>query len=134
MTDGALSDELLRRELSEGVVGRFLRARVDYCENGVARVRLPYRDVWEDSRGELSAGALALIGELAARLAVASVGRGSAVTLHDIKMNYLGHEKKTMLAIGEVVLRKPSLAICRIELLQGHDKPVAVGLATYSVG
>jgi acyl-coenzyme A thioesterase PaaI-like protein len=114
-------------------MGRLLGAKVDYCENGVARVRLPYRDVWQDARGEMSSGLLSFIGEAASRLAVASLAHGSNIVLHDIKINYLGHEKKPLLAIGEVVLRKPKLAICRIELLQGHDRSVAVGLATYSI-
>jgi acyl-coenzyme A thioesterase PaaI-like protein len=133
VTDRALSLERVRREVSEGPMRQLLGAKLDYCENGVARISLPYRDVWEDARGDLSSGILSLTGEVAARLAVTSLAHGSNIVLHDIKMNYLGHEKKALLAIGEVVLRKPKLAICRIELLQGHDKSVAVGVAAYSI-
>ena len=133
MSDRAIGLERVRREFSNGPGGRVLGASLDYGDRGVARVRLPFRETWLDERGEIGTGVIALLAETASRLAALSLSPQARVRLLDIKLNHFGCENAGMLAIGEVVLREPALAICRIEVLQKQDRTVALGLATYSL-
>jgi uncharacterized protein (TIGR00369 family) len=133
MSDRAIALDRVRREFADGPGSRVLGASLDYGDRGVARVRLPFRDVWIDERGDVASGIIALLAETAARLAALSLSPHARVRLLDIKLNHFGCENASMLAIGEVVLREATLAICRIEVLQKQDRTVALGLATYSL-
>ena len=73
------------------------------CENGVARVRLPFRAEFEESHGVIHGGLIGLLADTAGNFAVGSVSPGSTVKTVEFKMSLLAGVQEDLLAIGEVV-------------------------------
>ena len=62
-----------------------------------------------------------------------SVSPGSTVKTVEFKLNLLAGVQGDLLAIGEVVRKGRTLATCRLEVVEGNDRVVAIGLATYTL-
>ncbi len=60
-----------------------------YCENGVARVRLPFRAEFEEKYGVIHGGLTGLLADTSGNFAVGSVSPGSTVKTVEFKMNLL---------------------------------------------
>lgn len=133
MDDPALLLDRVKRQFETTPVHTLLGLSVDFCANGVARVRLAFRKDLEDAEGNLHSGIIALAGETAGALAAASVAPGSLVRVAEFKINYLGSHRSDLIAVGEVMSRRRNLAVCRLEVIQGEDRTVALGLATYTL-
>jgi acyl-coenzyme A thioesterase PaaI-like protein len=58
---------------------------------------------------------------------------GSTVKTVEFKMSLLAGVQGDLLAIGEVVRKGRTLATCRLEVVEGNDRVVAIGLATYAL-
>ena len=48
-------------------------------------------------------------------------------------LNLLAGVQGDLLAIGELVRKGRTLAACRLEVVEGSDRVVAIGLATYAL-
>ncbi len=114
-------------------ISRYLGMMLGYCENGVARVRLPFRKDFEEGHGVIHGGLVGLLGDTAGSFAVGSVSPGSTVKTVEFKLSLLTGVQGDLLAIGEVVRKGRTLATCRLEIVEGNDRVVAVGLATYAL-
>lgn len=114
-------------------ISRYLGMSLGYCENGVARVRLPFRKDFEEGHGVIHGGLVGLLGDTAGNFAVGSVSPGSTVKTVEFKLSLLTGVQGDLLAIGEVVRKGRTLATCRLEIVEGNDRVVAIGLATYAL-
>ena len=114
-------------------ISRYLGMSLGYCENGVARVRLPFRKEFEEGHGVIHGGLVGLLGDTAGNFAVGSVSPGSTVKTVEFKLSLLTGVQGDLLAIGEVVRKGRTLATCRLEIVEGNDRVVAIGLATYAL-
>jgi uncharacterized protein (TIGR00369 family) len=123
----------VRRQFEKAPSHDFLGITLGYCENGVARVRMSYRKELDDVHGNVSSGIIALLAETAGSFAVASLVPNIPVRMVEFKVNLLGGDRADLLAIAEVVRRGRSLATCRLEVVQGADRVIAIGLATYAL-
>lgn len=125
--------EKLKQLFDSAPIGRFLGMSLGYCENGVARVRLPYRKEFEEGHGMVHGGLMGLLADAAGNYAVGSVSPGSTVKTVEFKLSLLAGVQGDLLAIGEVVRKGRTLATCRLEVVEGNDRVVAIGLATYAL-
>ena len=78
-------------------------------------------------------GLIGLLADTAGSFAVGSMSPGSTVKTVEFKMNLLAGVQGDLLAIGEVVRKGRTLATCRLEVVEGNDRVVAIGLATYAL-
>ena len=125
--------EKLKHLFESAPIGRYLGMSLGYCENGVARVRLPYRKEFEEGHGIIHGGLIGLLADTAGSFAVGSMSPGSTVKTVEFKLSLLAGVQGDLLAIGEVVRKGRTLATCRLEVVEGHDRVVAIGLATYAL-
>ena len=125
--------EKLKQLFEAAPISRYLGMTLSYCENGVARVRLPFRAKFEERHGVIHGGLTGLLADTAGNFAVGSVSPGSRVKTVEFKMSLLAGVQEDLLAIGEVVRKGRTLATCRLEVVGGNDHVVAIGLATYSL-
>lgn len=114
-------------------ISKALGMTLGYCENGVARVRLPFRVEFEEGHGVIHGGLIGLLADTAGNYAVGSVSPGSTVKTVEFKLSLLAGVQGDLLAIGEVVRKGRTLATCRLEVVEGNDRVVAIGLATYAL-
>ena len=125
--------EKIKQLFDSAPISRYLGMSLGYCENGVARVRLPFRKEFEEGHGVIHGGLVGLLGDTAGSFAVGSVSPGSTVKTVEFKLSLLTGVQGDLLAIGEVVRKGRTLATCRLEIVEGNDRVVAVGLATYAL-
>ncbi len=125
--------EKLKQLFEAAPISRYLGMTLSYCENGVARVRLPFRAEFEESHGVIHGGLIGLLADTAGNFAVGSVSPGSTVKTVEFKMSLLAGVQEDLLAIGEVVRKGRLLATCRLEVVGGNDHVAAIGLATYAL-
>lgn len=125
--------EKLKQLFEAAPIGRYLGMNLGYCENGVARVRLPYRKEFEAGHGIIHGGLIGLLADTAGSFAVGSMSPGSTVKTVEFKISLLSGVQGDLLAIGEVVRKGRTLATCRLEVVEGNDRVVAIGLATYAL-
>ncbi len=125
--------EKLKAFFESAPINRYLGMTLGYCENGVARVRLPYRKEFEEGHGIIHGGLIGLLADMAGNFAVGSMSPGSTVKTVEFKLNLLAGVQGDLLAIGEVVRKGRTLATCRLEVVEGNDRVVAIGLATYAL-
>jgi len=125
--------EKLKQLFETAPISRFLGMSLGYCENGVARVRLPTRKEFEEGHGITHGGLVGLLAETAGSFAVGSMSPGSTVKTVEFKLSLLAAVQGDLLAIGEVVRKGRTLATCRLEVVEGNDRVVAIGLATYAL-
>jgi len=123
----------LKQLFESAPVSRYLGMSLGYCENGVARVRLPFRKDFVEGHGVIHGGLIGLLGDTAGNFAVGSVSPGSTVKTVEFKLSLLSSVQGDLLAIGEVVRKGRTLATCRLEVVEGNDRVVAIGLATYAL-
>lgn len=133
MSERSAHLEKLKHLFETAPISRFLGMTLGYCENGVARVRLPFRKDFEEGHGVIHGGMIGLLADTAGNFAVGSVSPGSAVKTVEFKLSLLAGVQGDLLAIGEVVRKGRTLATCRLEVVEGNDRVVAVGLATYAL-
>ena len=114
-------------------ISRYLGMTLGHCENGVARVRLPFQAEFEEGHGVIHGGLIGLLADTAGNFAVGSVSPGSTVKTVEFKLNLLAGVQGDLLAIGELVRKGRTLAACRLEVVEGSDRVVAIGLATYAL-
>jgi uncharacterized protein (TIGR00369 family) len=125
--------EKLKQLFESAPISRYLGMTLGYCENGVARVRLPFRKDFEEGHGVIHGGLIGLLGDTAGNFAVGSVSPGSTVKTVEFKLSLLSGVQGDLLAIGEVVRKGRTLATCRLEVVEGNDRVIAIGLATYAL-
>jgi uncharacterized protein (TIGR00369 family) len=125
--------EKLKLLFESAPISRFLGMSLGYCENGVARVRLPFRKEFEEGHGIIHGGLIGLLADTAGSFAVGSMSPGSTVKTVEFKLSLLAGVQGDLLAIGEVVRKGRTLATCRLEVVEGNDRVVAIGLATYAL-
>jgi uncharacterized protein (TIGR00369 family) len=125
--------EKLKQLFESAPISRHLGMSLGYCENGVARVRLPHRQEFEEGHGIIHGGLIGLLADTAGSFAVGSMSPGSTVKTVEFKMSLLAGVQGDLLAIGEVVRKGRTLATCRLEVVEGNDRVVAIGLATYAL-
>ena len=125
--------EKLKLFFESAPISRYLGMTLGYCENGVARVRLPFRKEFEEGHGIIHGGLIGLLADMAGNFAVGSMSPGSTVKTVEFKLNLLAGVQGDLLAIGEVVRKGRTLATCRLEVVEGNDRVVAIGLATYAL-
>ena len=125
--------EKLKQLFLAAPISHSLGMSLGYCENGVARVRLPFRKEFEEGHGVIHGGMIGLVADTAGKFAVGSVSPGSTVKTVEFKMSLLANVQGDLLAIGEVVRKGRTLATCRLEVVEGNDRVVAIGLATYAL-
>lgn len=123
----------LKQLFEAAPISRYLGMNLGYCENGVARVRLPFRKDFEEGHGVIHGGLIGLLADTAGNFAVGSVSPGSTVKTVEFKLSLLAGVQGDLLAIGEVVRKGRTLATCRLEVVEGNDRVVAIGLATYAL-
>lgn len=123
----------LKQLFESAPISRYLGMTLGYCENGVARVRLPFRKDFEEGHGVIHGGLIGLLADTAGNFAVGSVSPGSTVKTVEFKLSLLAGVQGDLLAIGEVVRKGRTLATCRLEVVEGNDRVVAIGLATYAL-
>ena len=125
--------EKLKQLFEAAPSSRYLGMTLGYCENGVARVRLPFRAEFEDGHGVIHGGLIGLLADTAGNFTVGSVSPGSTVKTVEFKLSLLAGVQGNLLAIGELVRKGRTLATCRLEVVEGNDRVVAIGLATYAL-
>ena len=125
--------EKLKQLFESAPISHSLGMSLGYCENGVARVRLPFRREFEEGHGVIHGGLIGLLADTAGNFAVGSVSPGSTVKTVEVKISLLAGVQGDLLAIGEVVRKGRTLATCRLEVVEGNDRVVAIGLATYAL-
>lgn len=123
----------LKQMFDAAPISHYLGMALGYCENGVARVRLPFRPEFEEGHGVIHGGLIGLLADTAGNFSVASVSPGSTVKTVEFKLSLLTSVQGDLLAIGEVVRKGRTLATCRLEVVEGNDRVVAIGLATYAL-
>ncbi len=123
----------LKQMFDAAPISRYLGMALGYCENGVSRVRLPFRKDFEEGHGVIHGGLIGLLADTAGNFSVASVSPGSTVKTVEFKLSLLTSVQGDLLAIGEVVRKGRTLATCRLEVVEGNDRVVAIGLATYAL-
>lgn len=123
----------LKQTFDSAPISRYLGLALGYCENGVARVRLPFRKDFEEGHGVIHGGLIGLLADTAGNFSVGSVSPGSTVKTVEFKLSLLSSVQGDLLAIGEVVRKGRTLATCRLEVVEGNDRVVAIGLATYAL-
>ena len=123
----------LKHMFDAAPISRYLGMALGYCENGVARVRLPFRKEFEEGHGVINGGLIGLLADTAGNFSVGSVSPGSSVKTVEFKLSLLTSVQGDLLAIGEVVRKGRTLATCRLEVVEGNDRVVAIGLATYAL-
>ncbi len=123
----------LKQMFDAAPISRYLGMALGYCENGVARVRLPFRKDFEEGHGVIHGGLIGLLADTAGNFSVGSVSPGSTVKTVEFKLSLLTSVQGDLLAIGEVVRKGRTLATCRLEVVEGNDRVVAIGLATYAL-
>ena len=125
--------EKLKQLFEAAPISRYLGMTLSYCENGGARVRLPFRAEFEEGHGVIHGGLIGLLADTAGNFAVGSVSPGSTVKTVEFKMSLPAGVQGDLLAIGEVVRKGRTLATCRLEVVGGNDHVAAIGLATYAL-
>ncbi len=125
--------EKLKQFFEAAPISRYLGMTLGYCEKGVARVRLPFRAEFEGRHGVIHEGLIGLLADTAGNFAVGSVSPGSTVKTVEFKISLLAGVQGDLLAIGELVRKGRTLATCRLEVVEGNDHVVAIGLATYTL-
>ena len=123
--------EKVKQLFESAPISRHLGMLLGYCENGVARVRLPFRPEFMEGHGTVHGGLIGLVADTAGSFAVGSVSPGSTVKTVEFKLSLLGTVQGELLAIGEVVRKGRTLATCRLEVVEGNDRVIAIGLGTY---
>ena len=123
----------LKQMFDAAPISRYLGMALGYCENGVARVRLPFRKEFDEGHGVIHGGLIGLLADTAGNFSVGSVSPGSTVKTVEFKLSLLTSVQGDLLAIGEVVRKGRALATCRLEVVEGNDRVVAIGLATYAL-
>ena len=123
----------LKQMFDAAPISRYLGMVLGYCENGVARVRLPFRKDFDEGHNVIHGGLIGLLADTAGNFSVGSVSPGSTVKTVEYKLNLLTSVQGDLLAIGEVVRKGRTLATCRLEVVEGNDRVVAIGLATYAL-
>ncbi len=123
----------LKQIFDAAPISRYLGMALGYCENGVSRVRLPFRKEFEEGHGVIHGGLIGLLADTAGNFSVGSVSPGSTVKTVEYKLSLLTSVQGDLLAIGEVVRKGRTLATCRLEVVEGNDRVVAIGLATYAL-
>ena len=123
----------LKQRFEAAPISRYLGMTLGYCENGVARVRLPFRAEFEDGHGVIHGGLIGLLADTAGNFAVGSVSPVSTVKTVEFKLNLLARVQGDLLAIGELVRKGRTLAACRLEVVESSGRVVAIGLATYAL-
>ena len=78
--------EKLKQLFESAPISRYLGMNLGYCENGVARVRLPYRKDFEGGHGIVHGGLIGLLGDTAGSFAIGSMSPGSTVKTVEFKM------------------------------------------------
>ena len=73
--------EKLKQLFEAAPISRYLGMTLSYCENGVARVRLPFRAEFEERHGVIHGGLIGLLADTAGNFAVGSVSPGCAFYL-----------------------------------------------------
>ena len=81
--------EKLKQLFEAAPISRYLGMTLSYCENGVARVRLPFRAEFEERHGVIHGGLIGLLADTAGNFAVGSVSPGSTVKTVEFKMSLL---------------------------------------------
>ena len=87
----------------------------------------------QDGMAFIHGGLIGLLADTAGNFSVGSVSPGSTVKTVEFKLNLLAGVQGDLLAIGEVVRKGRTLATCRLEVVEGNDHVVAIGLATYTL-
>ena len=93
----------LKQLFEAAPISRYLGMTLGYCENGVARVRLPFRAEFEEGHGVIHGGLIGLLADTAGNFAVGSVSPGSTVKTVEFKLSLLAGVQGDLLAIGELV-------------------------------
>ena len=81
--------EKLKQLFEAAPISRYLGMTLSYCENGVARARLPFRAEFEERHGVIHGGLISLLADTAGNFAVGSVSPGSTVKTVEFKMSLL---------------------------------------------
>ncbi len=102
--------EKLKQLFEAAPISRYLGMTLGYCENGVARVRLPFRAEFEDGYGVIHGGLIGLLADTAGNFAVGSVSPGSTVKTVEFKLSLLVGVQGNLLAVGELVRKGRTLA------------------------
>ena len=90
--------EKLKQLFEAAPISRYLGLTLNYCENGVARVRLPFRAEFEERHGVIHGGLIGLLADTAGNFAVGSVSPGSTVKTVEFKMSLLAGVQGDLLA------------------------------------
>lgn len=107
---------------------------LDALADGRSAVRLPYRNQYGNSRGEVHGGAVAALVDAAMSQAVRStVEDGAAVATISMTLNYLAPAHGELACAGAVVRAGRSVAFAEAEVVDGRGKAVCRASATYRV-
>ena len=80
----------LKQRFEAAPISRYLGMTLGYCENGVARVRLPFRAEFEDGHGVIHGGLIGLLADTAGNFAVGSVSPVSTVKTVGVQAELAG--------------------------------------------
>ena len=133
MNEAGTTSARLQRIAAIAPVYRFFGMQVAHCENGVARIALPYREEFCDQAGALASEIVVAAAEMAGRFAVLSIADDAQIGTVEMNVNFVGGDHAELLGIGEVLRRGRGLAVCHLEVVQGSDRPIAIGLGTYTL-
>ena len=108
-----------------------LGAHLSEVEEGIARVRLPFRPDLRNSQGNIQGGILTAAADASGGWALLTLlPPGTVVATVEIKLNFLKPVKQDILAEGRVIRLGACLGISSLSVETASGK-AAAGIATY---
>lgn len=104
------------------------------CRDGVAQLKLPLKQEFDQNMGVVHGGIVGFIADTAGYFAAVSIVTDGFPTTAELKINLIAPAKQeTIIAKGEVVRSGKSLIVCQLVVTGEKDQTIAVGLGTYYI-
>ena len=112
----------------------FLGQRLVHCRDGIAEVRLPFREEFVQGIGVIHGGIISTVADTAAYFAAASIVTEGVVTTVEFKINLVASAKnESLTARSEVVSSGKNLLVCQFKVAGDEDKLIAIGQGTFFI-
>lgn len=132
----ALEFSKLKEHLENIPFWKYLGIKVRDMDVGYAELYLPFKEELAQNYANMHGGALATLLDVAGAVALITSVGSKVVNTAEMKINYLKPvtpEQTEVRAYGRVVQVGGTLGICTVELKNGEERLVAIGIGTYAI-
>src|SRR3972149_3219377 len=128
-------ERALRRAVESSPIYKLLQIRLERCDSGFSRFRMPFRKDLTQAYGIVHGGAIATLADTAVAFAMMTmIHPGERVVTVEFKINFLAPVSEgQMIGEARVINKGKRLALADMEVKTAEGKPIAKGLATYII-